>query len=106
MTEKSVKLIIASVALSTTMGVFVHDSHLDRATLAAMTRAEAKTDPSATSAVKIQQELHTHGEHARVTKNPGNANAPDPRDQTKNREQKKVSNKLSKTGQAAFFQPI
>lgn len=101
MTEKSVKFFIASIALSTTMGVFVHDSHIDRAAMAALTQAESPDRAPS----KLQPELHPHSNHARVSKNPGNANAPDPRDQMKNREQKKVAAKLSKSGQTAFVQP-
>lgn len=100
MTEATARYFIASVALSTTLGVFVHDSHIDRAATTALVRAEA-TDNQAS---KLSPELHVHGEHPRFTKKPG-AKAPDPRDRIRNREQKKVSPKLTKTGQAAYYVP-
>lgn len=103
MTEKSVKLFIASVALSTTMGVFVHDSHVDRAAITALNKVPSANDGMQS---KIQPELHTHSAHARVSKNHANANSPDPRDQIKNREQKKVATKLTRSGQALFVQPV
>lgn len=102
MTEKSVKFFIASVALSTTLGVFMHDSHIDRATMTALGKGLVSDDRTKS---KLQAELHTHSTHARVSKNPANANAPDPRDKIKNREQKKLPGKFARSGQSLFVQP-
>ena len=40
MTETAIRLAIASLAISITMGVFLHDSHLDMATVSAITRVD------------------------------------------------------------------
>lgn len=78
----------------------MHDSQIDRATTAALIRAEA----SESQAKAPSPDPHVHAEHPRLTKKSG-AKAPDPRDKVKNREQKKVSPRLSKSGQAMYFQP-
>ncbi|NLA43333.1 hypothetical protein GX865_04260 [Candidatus Saccharibacteria bacterium] len=101
MTETGIRMIMASIAVSTTMGVFMHDSQLDKAAVTALSSHERTNDSGAT----LKPELHVHGEEIKVAKRQGRTSTPDPRDQRKNRV-KKSSNKLSKDGQAFFFQPV
>lgn len=96
-------MVMASIALSTTMGVFMHDSQLDRAAVTALS-AHERTDDGQGGPLKPQ--LHVHGEEVRVGKRQARTGTPDPRDQRKNREQKKVANKLSKNGLAFYYQPV
>ncbi len=94
-------MIMASIALSTTMGVLIHDSQIDRASIAALS-IEARTDAEGKG---LFPELHVHGEHTKVSKRQARIATPDPRDQMKNRNQKKTSGKFRKSGQAYFYQP-
>lgn len=98
MTQTAIRLVMASVALSTTVGVFLHDSHLDTATITALRRDTRDKDGS-----KLSPELHTHAEHMKIKKASNRSTSPDPRDQLKNR-QKKMSPKLTKSGCPAHVQ--
>lgn len=100
MTEAVTRSLLASIAISTSLGVFMHDSQLDKAATTALIRAESSEAKVKTSS----PDPHVHSEHPRVSKKPG-AKAPDPRDKTKNREQKKVAPRLTKAGQAMYFLP-
>lgn len=100
MTQTAIRLMMASVALSTTVGVFMHDSHIDAATITALTARE-KNDKDVSG--KLAPELHTHAEHLKIKKSAGRSTSPDPRDQLRNR-QKKMSPKLSKSGVPAHVQ--
>ena len=97
MTETAIRLAIASLAISITMGVFLHDSHLDMATVSAITRVDLTSKDVAEG--KVSPELHTHGEHVSVKK----AGRHDPRNQLKNR-QKKTSPKLTNSGNPTHVQ--
>lgn len=101
MTEAVTRSLLASIAISTSLGVFVHDSQLDKATTTAMVRAESSEAKGKVSS----PDPHVHSEHPRMSKKSG-SKAPDPRDKTKNREQKKAAPKLTRTGQAAYFLPV
>lgn len=98
MTQTAIRLVMASVALSTTVGVFLHDSHLDTATITALRHDTRDKDGS-----KLSPELHTHTEHMKIKKAANRSTSPDPRDQLKNR-QKKMSPKLTKSGSPAHVQ--
>lgn len=101
MTQTAIRFMMASVALSTTVGVFMHDSHIDAATITALTARE-KNDKDVNG--KLTPELHTHAEHLKIKKSTGGrSTSPDPRDQLRNR-QKKMSPKLSKSGMPAHVQ--
>lgn len=100
MTEAAIRLMMASVALSTTMSVFLHDSHLDVATITALSKYDlGEKDASAT---KLSPDLHTHSEHMKMKKS-GRHTLSDPRDLLKNRH-KKMSPKLTKSGSPAHVQ--
>lgn len=98
MKQTTARLLLASIALSTTVGVLMHDSHLDVATITALARREASDKDS-----KISPELHTHSEHLRLKKTTNRTASPDPRDQSKNR-QKKTAPRLTKGGSPSHVQ--
>lgn len=100
MTEVAIRLTLASIALSTIMGVLVHDSHLDSATITALT--SNNKDNNDTASGKLSPDLHTHSENMKVKKSHRTV-VSDPRDQLKNRH-KKVSPKLSKSGNPVHVQ--
>jgi hypothetical protein len=101
MTEAVTRSVLASIAISTSLGVFMHDSQLDKATTSAIVRAES-TESQAKAG---SPDPHVHAERPRMSKKAG-SRMPDPRDKTKNREQKKVAPKLTKTGGSMYFLPI
>ncbi len=100
MTETEIRLAIASLAISITMGVFLHDSHLDMATVSAITRVDLTSKDVAEG--KVFPELHAHDEHVSVKK-AGRHVSYDPRNQLKNR-QKKTSPKLTNSGNPTHIQ--
>lgn len=94
-------MMMASIALSTTMGVFVHDSQLDKATVTALTAHHEKTE---TASAKLAPELHVHGKHIKVKKH-AHVSAPDPRDKVRNHKHKKGGRKTTKNGLTFSFIP-
>ena len=90
---------MASIALSTMTGGFLHDSQLDKATVTAMTETHERVEKAGG---KLAPELHTHAEHTKLKKH---AHASDPRDKTRNYKHKKVGRKTERNGLSHYFLP-
>lgn len=100
MTETGIRMIMASIALSTTMGVFVHDSQLDKAAVTALKSTHERVEAGG---AKLAPELHTHAEHTKLKKHTHKAN--DPRDKIRNHNHKKAGRKTSRNGLTFAFLP-
>lgn len=95
MTEKGIRVMMASIAVSATMGVFMHDSHLDNAAITAFTTLKHEEAESSNS--KVSPQLHVHGEHLKVKKRSRTSN-PEPRSRNRTYKKRKNDKKPNRGG--------
>ena len=77
--------IITLVSLLTACGVFLHDTHIDKAMSSAIYKTKAKSgDLANEAATRPSSNLHPHAEHLSVSKNNANLKAM-PRKRNKNK---------------------
>ena len=89
MTDKALKLAVASLALTTTIGISLHDTHIDKVTIGVVTQKDSQQNH------EISQRAHTHSEEIQVSKHgqPNKSSAPDPRDKLKKNKMNSKNNR-------------
>lgn len=95
MLNNIIKKSIASMIIGLTLSIGLHDSHLDKATLIAVT--PPNLSHVATEAAQINVHLHTHSERGSI-KEAAHQNNPNPHRHARFRERKHMKNKHHQDG--------
>jgi len=94
--------IIVVLSLSTTAGVVVHDTKIDKATAVAIAAPVAAVAYGAASGAAITSELHTHAERASISQSVKAFNADNPNAKPRTHDKKHLLQRHTARGQQLF----